>query len=161
MKKTQLRFIIFLVLAVIVLMFIFGNSLKSGEESNKISTGVMEFILGVIDPAGKIDTKVAHVFVRKAAHFVEFMLYGMCLCGMALAVLEEKKKMYAALTLFVALFSAVIDEVIQGFTSRTSSPRDILLDFCGSVFGVIIEFAVGNAVMKHRAAKKERKTKRK
>ncbi len=153
MKKTHIKFLIFALLAVLVLTFIFANSMKTGEESNDISTSVMETILKIIDPQGKLDRKIVHFLVRKAAHFIEFFTFGVCLCGMALCVLDETHRLYAALTLFIALFAAVIDEFIQSFTSRTSSAKDVLLDFAGAFTGVLVAFLIGKLRRKKKAKK--------
>lgn len=153
MKKTQIRFLIFAILAVLVLAFIFTNSMKTGEESNDISSGVMETILKIIDPQGRLNRYYFHIFVRKAAHFIEFFTFGVCLCGMSLSVLDETHRLYAALTMFVALFAAVIDEFIQSFTSRSSSARDVLLDFAGAFTGVLVAFLIGKLRRKRKAKK--------
>ena len=154
LKKTQIKFIIFAILALAVLAFIFFNSTRPGDESNDISKGVMDYILKIIDPNGVLNTRIVHYIVRKSAHFIEFMVFGVCLCGMAVAVLDETHRLYAALTLLVALFCAVIDEFIQSFTSRTSSPRDVLLDFAGSVTGVLIAFLISFVIRKKQKKKK-------
>lgn len=154
MKKTHIRFIIFAVLSILVLIFIFYNSTRTGEQSNETSLGLMDFILSIIDPQGKLDTKIVHFVVRKAAHFAEFFAFGLCLCGMALAVLDDTERFYASFSLLVALLAAVIDELIQSFTSRTSSVKDVLLDFAGSFTGVIIAFLIGKIRRSHKAKAK-------
>ena len=40
--------------------------------------------------------------------------------------------------LFFALLCAVADEFLQSFTGRTSSVRDVLIDFGGAVSGLLL-----------------------
>lgn len=136
MKKTNVRLVFFLVLSILVLAFIFFNSTRSGEESNSISSGLMDTILGILDPAGKLDREIVHFIIRKAAHFAEFFVLGLTMTGFMTAVKEKKSVFYKSLLLLLLLLSALSDEFIQSFTSRTSSVRDVLLDFCGALCGI-------------------------
>ena len=70
MKKRALL-IIFLVASILWALFIFSNSLQTGESSGEMSGSVTEAInklLGAISPS----LALTHKFVRKAAHFCEF-----------------------------------------------------------------------------------------
>ena len=155
MTSSKKKFTLFLILSLLVLAFIFYNSTTTGEESNAASRGLMDFVLNIIDPHGKLDTTVFHYLVRKGAHFAEYFVYGFCLFGMPLAIREETKKLYVSLTLLIAMSSAVIDEIIQSFTSRTSSPRDVLLDFIGASCGVLFMWLVHRGREKRKARKTE------
>jgi VanZ family protein len=51
--------------------------------------------------------------------------------------------------LIISLSVAIIDEIHQSFVpSRTSSARDVLLDFCGALFAqILIWYAVRRKTM--------------
>ena len=74
-------------------------------------------------------------FVRKAAHFTEYLILGVLLFLMfrSFNVSLWNQGIYS---LFVVLLCAVLDEYFQSFVFRTSSVSDVMLDFCGGLFGV-------------------------
>ena len=149
-KRIKIRFIIFAVLSAAVLAFIFFNSSRTPDESNGMSIGVMDAILRLMDPNGVLDHRIVHIIVRKSAHFIEYAVYGGCLCGMAAAWHDGTRRFYASLTLLTAILSAVVDEIIQGFFARTSSPVDVLLDFTGSAAGVCVMYLISRAISKRK-----------
>lgn len=130
----KLRFWIFAVLALALVVFIFSNSLESGEESNLKSGWVAEFLRPLLNPFGWIEEKAYLKLVRKLAHFAEFGALGLCLGGMAANAAYGKPWRYAA---GAALLVACTDETIQAFTGRTESAKDVCLDFSGAVCGLV------------------------
>ena len=48
--------------------------------------------------------------------------------------------------LFFALLCAVADEFLQSFTGRTSSVRDVLIDFGGALCGMLLTMLVVRGV---------------
>ena len=152
MKKSRTKLIIFLTLSALILAFIFYNSSRTPAESNGTSEGIMTALLRFIDPKGKLDTGIVHYLIRKGAHFIEYLVYGACLCGAALAGQEMTGVFRGSLTLLAAMSSAVIDETIQSFTGRTASPRDIILDFCGAACGVLIAWLVSRSRKRRKKA---------
>ena len=80
-------------------------------------------------------------FVRKAAHFTEYLILGVLLFLMfrTFNVSLWNQGIYS---LFVVLLCAVLDEYFQSFVFRTSSVSDVVLDFCGGLFGVAVLLGV-------------------
>lgn len=74
-------------------------------------------------------------FVRKAAHFIEYLILGVLLFLMfrTFNVSLWNRGIYS---LFFVLLCAVLDEYFQSFVFRTSSVNDVMLDFCGGLLGV-------------------------
>lgn len=91
-----------------------------------------------------------HRFVRKLAHFTEFGVLGLCLGGFAFNLGEINNKKYASLPMLIALGTAVIDEFIQRFTGRTSSVKDVLIDFSGALCGLIVTWIISSVIKRRR-----------
>lgn len=128
---------IFGVLSVLVIAFIFGNSLPSIEESKAQSGVLVALLRKMLDPLGKFSEDVFHVFVRKLAHLTEFGLLGFCLGGLTDGLKPRFwRSVYVFFTLFGVLAVAVTDEFIQSFTGRGSMVSDVILDFSGGLLGL-------------------------
>jgi len=138
-KARQRQILIFAVLSVLVVGFIFKNSLPSIEESRAQSGVLVELLRKILDPFGKWPEAVFHRFVRKTAHLAEFALLGFCLGGLSDGL---KPNFWRSMYLFFALFSvltiAVTDEFIQSFTGRGSMVSDVVLDFSGGLLGLFV-----------------------
>jgi VanZ family protein len=135
-----------LLLCAAVVVFIFSNSLEDGKESHISSGRFVRLLKPILDPHDRISPTDFSYFVRKLAHFTEFFWLGMALCGVIRGVYRPcadgrtdslSHPPIAAAVLF-ALITAVTDEWIQSYTGRTSSVRDVILDFCGAVCGLLL-----------------------
>ncbi|MHB1151409.1 MAG: VanZ family protein [Eubacteriales bacterium] len=133
-RKTIIIILIAVILATVV--FIFQNSLTSGESSSQKSGFISDIIQKIIDPQKKIDPDAFHIFIRKSAHILEFALLGIELIILTILI---KPRFYIKLIfmpLFISLLTGVTDEYLQMFVTRTSSVSDVLIDFFGSVSGI-------------------------
>ena len=149
-RRTRIIYIIIIatVLAA-VLCFIWGNSLLDGGASRKLSSAVTKLTQGVVRPLYELFTgKTAtdselHAFVRKAAHFLEFAVIA-AVASLLLWRLRGKHPVQNLVyVLFGSLLIAVADEYIQYFSpGRSSSVRDIVIDFWGAAVGALIAFGV-------------------
>ncbi len=133
MNKKTIIFIILIVLAAATAIFIFSNSLQSGEMSMAESASVIEWLRPIIDPAGRLSLEKLQFIVRKTAHFAEYFLLGLEFSVITLMISKKIFTPWLFMPLFSTLFTAVIDEFIQSFTGRTSLLSDVLLDFFGGV----------------------------
>ena len=88
--------------------------------------------------------------VRKGAHLAEFFLLGFLVMY---AVAEVKKKLPSMVGFgyFYVLLVAVTDEFIQSFSDRTSSVKDVLIDFTGAFIGFVAFMFIGYCVSKFNA----------
>lgn len=104
---------------------------QSAVESPKPMTPITPSI----DPKVKLQQTLSYL-VRKAAHFIEYLILGILLYFIfrAVNISVINQGVYA---LFVVLLCAVLDEYFQSFLDRTSSVSDVLLDFCGGMVGII------------------------
>ena len=106
---------------VLVLCFIWGNSLLPGEVSGAFSDWVKRLLLHAFQPEGPVTPGSG--FLRKIAHFTEFTALGCLLCWRAGML---KKQTYVPFLWGTA--AACIDECIQIFTpGRSPMVMDVLL----------------------------------
>lgn len=118
-------------LTVLLLCFIWGNSLLPGSVSGAISDWVKE-ILAMILPGQVPGVTTGGGLLRKIAHFTEFAALGAALSwrfGML-----EKRKFWPLISGFGA---ACVDETIQMFVpDRGPSLFDVGIDTCGAAAGM-------------------------
>jgi VanZ family protein len=82
-----------------------------------------------------------HFFVRKAAHFTEYFIFGLLLYRGIRGGQRGWRWSWALTALFIAAGYSALDEIHQAFVaSRTASPYDSLLDSVGAAFAVAALF---------------------
>lgn len=121
-----------LLLCLIMVAIIWGNSFMPGDESMRMS-GIITTFLNTIGDALSItfNWDVERV-VRKLGHFFEFAFLGWLLCR-TYDEFHIGHRTSTGYIFFLCLFVAVVDEYIQFFSpGRTSLVKDILLDFSGA-----------------------------
>ena len=132
-----------LVLLWMILIFLFSH--QPAAESAKLSSGITEKILMVINkivPKLSIDQGSFSHFIRKAAHFGVYFVLGFLVVN-ALIISNRPKNTLSRLDifligLFVSVLYAISDEVHQLFIpGRSGELRDVLLDSLGSVTGIV------------------------
>lgn len=130
-KRTRLC----VVLIILNLCFIWGNSMLPGEVSGALSDW-----LGRLLGLGGSDPSQGTGLLRKLAHFSEFACLGFLLCWLAYLKGERGFHIFA-LALLGGLLAACIDESIQMLTpERGPGLVDVWIDTSGaalaSLFGV-------------------------
>lgn len=127
-----------LVVLVVMVCFIWGNSLVPGEQSGSLSLGVLERIHGALASVGLPYEWITHFLVRKAAHFTEYMVLGI----VAMQAFRPHRIQAALPMLVTALFLVLvpsIDETIQLFVGgRAGQVTDVLIDCSGALTGVVL-----------------------
>lgn len=123
---------------------IFYNGTRQGEVSQRISKEVVKIINMVMDilPAtidsDSIKFIAVNFYVRKNAHFFEYLILGILICAVV-RQLKLYKNRELFLVLFLLLIFPVADEFIQKYIpGRTSNIFDIIIDFSGGVLGMLI-----------------------
>lgn len=136
MKRNWYKYL-FIIITFFVIGFIWWNSSKNGEESSGISQGVLYEIMQIFARIG-ISTDITEHIIRKLAHFTEFTALGILLSIDTVLFLKNMKQ-YVWIPLFIGLLVALIDETIQLFPiGRSSSVKDLWIDFSGVIFGTIL-----------------------
>lgn len=121
-------------LACLVLCFIWGNSMLTGEESGAVSGGLLHWLIHHFPFLNWLP----ELLLRKLGHFCEFGLLGFVSAWFFL--LQGQKGIHrAAMPLLFTVLTAVTDETIQSFSrGRTPSVIDVWIDVAGSLAGIIL-----------------------
>ncbi len=149
MIRTDRRLQICKALLIAELCFIWGNSLMPGEISGAISDWVGNLLRLLFEQGPE---EVSSGFpLRKLAHFTEFAALGMTLKW--LFAMRQKNRGYA---LLCGILAAATDETIQIFVpDRGPSVRDVALDSCGVLTGMILLYLGHSYFTKRKNRRKE------
>ena len=132
MIRTEKRLRINTALLILLLTFIWGNSMLPGEISGAISDWVKDLIAMLFPGDGPVTSGGG--LLRKIAHFTEFAALGMCLAW-RFGMLQRAN--YWPVLCGVA--AACVDETIQRFVpDRGPSLFDVGIDSCGVLTGIIL-----------------------
>lgn len=133
--KQNIQRLILIILILLTLVFIWGNSMQPIKDSQEKSLSIVKVVKPILEPiVGK--GNVTDHLVRKLAHFTEFGVLGCEL--MLLSSIRKRRGIQSIVNcLFAVLSVAVIDETIQIFSNRGSQVQDVLLDFAGAVTGIL------------------------
>ena len=128
----------------VLLVFIFGNSLLKSEISHSSSETITQMLTA---SQGERALLLEYLF-RKLAHIIEFASLGALIMFLKIFYARTGKFVSVWLCCFSVLAVGVLDEFLQSFSNRSSSVSDVLLDFGGGLLG--ITFAViGKKIWKH------------
>ena len=143
MIRTQKRLKLCTLLLILILGFIWGNSLMPGEISGAFSDWVRD-MLAMLFP-GDHSPSEGGGLLRKIAHLSEFTALGMCLCWL-MGMLNR----HPVLALLSGMAAACVDETIQRFVpDRGPSIWDVGIDTCGVILGILILLAGHNIMKQH------------
>ena len=127
---------------VLMLAFIWGNSLVPADGSSAMSGGVLEAIQSALTALfGASPEWLTEHVVRKCAHFTEYFALGLVSTNLVRGYLGKKPglagKLWPQLLLVVPI--PIIDETIQLFSDgRSGQLTDVLLDLAGSVLALLV-----------------------
>lgn len=127
------RYFLPVIIILLNLVFIWGNSVFSQEHSHQISTMFRGFLSKFFDLEGGADALSDH-FIRKAAHVFEYFVLGILLTSF----FGRLKLKNCLAVFFAAVPVAAIDETIQIFTGRGPAVKDVMIDICGYAMGFMI-----------------------
>ena len=132
-KKDHKRLIIILI--VITLVFIWGNSMIPGKLSSEMTDWLRD-VISKLFPFAKGEKHVSsgHM-LRKTMHFTEYAILGIELTCLK----NTSRKLDKCKVLLLGVLAAMIDETIQLFTpGRAGMLQDVWLDTAGVVTGFVI-----------------------
>lgn len=120
-------------LLVVTLIFIWGNSCLTREQSTAVSDFVMR-LLGI--ERGPRPDETVHG-VRKMGHFLEFLALG---AELALLILPRRagRSEKTMLLCCCGMFAPILDETIQIFSGRSPEIVDVWIDIGGFALGCSI-----------------------
>lgn len=129
------------------MLFIWSRSLFDGVESSAQSSLVVGVLAPAFGAAGISDVDVMTLAVRKAAHFLEYLVLGLLLSLSR----EGGRGRVPWQQLFVGLAVPVADESIQALVpGRSSLVTDVLIDFAGVSAGLALGNAIGRITTRPR-----------
>ena len=136
MIRSKKRMAVCLILLVLNIAFIWGNSLLPRELSSAFSKmigAVLQWLFpGPVNPS----EGEGHGILRKIAHFAEFTTLGMLL-SWHVAMVKDKKWHKIVLPILAGFLVAAVDETIQYFVpGRGPGVLDVAIDTAGVVLGV-------------------------
>lgn len=126
-----------------VLIFMF--SAQVSKDSDKLSSGLMEFIVNIVEiiiPSIHINRTIFSYVIRKTAHVVIYVVLGILTANALhrMSVTNGKTALYA---LCMCALYAASDEIHQLYIpGRSGQLSDMLLDTAGACFGIFLFFAV-------------------
>ena len=139
--------LVFAILTLLLLCFIWGQSMLPQEQSSNESSRLMRIIKPALDPNDRIDDGVFHHYLRKTAHFAEYAAMGLCMSGFLMNLNWKRKSFRIPAVILICILVASIDECIQLFAAdRGPQVRDVILDSCGAAFGLAVYLLVSRLV---------------
>ena len=142
--------IVLTLLCALVYVWIFSNSLKTGEQSSSQSQAVTDAVqdaVGVIAPDSNIanatgeEYQKLHNAIRTLAHFSEFLLLGFLLACCCFSYTRVKKWFLVPLSLVIV--TPVIDEFLQTLTKdRAMEFIDVIVDMVGGFLGFALALSM-------------------
>ncbi len=139
---------VFTALCILLTVFIFCNSIQTGENSSKTSEKVVVIVQEVastvapnsaIATATGADYDALHAFIREMGHFSEFAMLGCFLVWCVRTYTKKKSFLWIPLAWIATV--AVTDECLQIFISgRGAEIVDVLTDVLGGICGGGIAF---------------------
>lgn len=145
--KKKAKIIILTAVTILWMAFIFSMSAKNATQSSNISGGFTYNVLNTFFSQFRSIDKTTQdsiveglqFIVRKSAHFLAYAILG-GLCFENLSTLDKlsKKKVFLIAFLISVLY-AISDEIHQYFVpGRACQFRDIMIDSCGTLFGIAV-----------------------
>lgn len=130
--------VIWAVVAVAVMAFIFWQSTRNAHLSDGESVAVLAVLKQLFSWLGW--GGLTDQGVRKCAHIFEYAVQAFVLVRL-FSSWRLDRKTYVGHVLWLGLLTAVIDENIQLFSpGRGGMVQDVLLDFLGTIIGLLIPF---------------------
>lgn len=125
-------------------LVIWGHSLMPADLSSQESAGPAALLMPLLELFGVYDIHVASHIVRKTAHFCEYAVLMVLFANMVRSWRVRIDARLIALTCAVLLVVPSVDEFIQTFVpGRDGAPRDVVLDMCGGLFGLVLVWLHG------------------
>lgn len=150
-KKTDpycIAAVVFAVLAALSVVFILYNGSQSAEQSLSRSDAIVEQVQSAIrtDTANGAKPLNLSGFVRKSAHVIEYALLGLLAGLTALLWKHLHGRLHIACPIALIFAVSVADEYIQSFRQRSSQVKDIVIDVCGGLCGLLLAAAAYYAI---------------
>jgi VanZ family protein len=127
------------------------NADMSSEQSD-IVFALIQKVAGIIKLS---PTLITEHMIRKLAHFCEYALLGFLITS-TIHAWRDKTKPHVYKLLFWCLLIPLSDESLQLFVDgRSGMVQDVVLDFAGSIFGILAYVGISSLLHFSRKEKHE------
>ncbi|SJZ38141.1 VanZ family protein [Anaerorhabdus furcosa] len=129
------------VLVILMICFIFMNSLTPAVSSKALSSDITNIILNGFNSIHvQMDYDFLHLMIRKSAHFTEYAILGILI----MYAVKTKPLFQSSVVNFTVFFLVPItDELIQKFTpGRSCEIGDMFIDASGMIVGCLLVLGV-------------------
>ena len=130
--------VLFTMALIACIVFIFSNSMQMGAVSEGASGRVLRLAQRALTRLGmpELAAHVTQHFIRKLAHFCEYMLEGFLLM-LCLRVYTRHFLRHVSWPVLGGLLTALVDETIQLYSpGRSCQVTDVWLDSVGVLAGI-------------------------
>lgn len=136
--RNTFRLRLCVLLLILNLGFIWGNSLLPGSVSGAFSDWVKGIVQAIFPNFDSGSSGGGGFLLRKLAHFTEFCCLGLCLSWL-FRMLFTVPICWYSLPLLSGFLAACADETIQRFIpGRGPSLRDVGIDTLGVTLGILV-----------------------
>lgn len=150
-NKRQIYIIVSWVAVLLWMLLIFSLSSQVAEQSDKLSSGIANFIVKTIQKVthnAEFDIKDLDHIVRKNAHFCVYLVLGVLVAN-ALRRSRASGLRTFIFTIGICVLYAVSDEIHQIFVhGRGPGVIDVFIDSAGATIGLGIYMLVSKIVEK-------------
>ena len=143
--------------AVLYVLFIFSNSMKTADLSSADSGAVLKLVQQVLTAGGVDSTIITEQVIRKTAHYTEYAALGilLCHCFRTFALSLDSRVLSQVLVSVLVPFT---DETIPLFVAgRSGQISDGWLDCAGAAFGTVVFMAAGRILSRTGVKKRDKK----
>ncbi len=141
-----------LIAALVMVAFIWSNSLVPGSGSSSLSLAVTDALRSFVGSLGLPTAWITNFLVRKAAHFTEYLVLGVLATRAFDPGYRGARAALVPLAIFLVLAPS-IDETIQLFVAdRSGQVTDVMLDCCGAATGVALSYMLSRLARSRRRA---------
>lgn len=167
-KPQTQKLLLSALLTLLWMAVIFRFSAQNADASDHLSSGLLHRLLPALLPGYRSRSSAEqqaiaehlHVLFRKCGHFSEYTILGILLTQTVRSIpgiIDQSRqaapKKAIILPALCALFYAASDEIHQHFVpGRSCELRDVLIDFCGALCGILLVTAAAALRRKHRKA---------
>ena len=135
MKRNKKKLILYIVITVAIMAFIFLQSALSADQSMQQSNVIVKWLAALFHT----DAESLSFLVRKCAHFLEYLVLGISLLLTVRELFLLNLRKSGVIAFVIGVFYAVTDELHQLLVNgRSGEVRDVLIDGCGVLLGVLI-----------------------
>ena len=146
------------VLVIFSMVIIFAFSSEDSNKSAQTSGTVTDVVLKPVAPEHKTPELVKKVnfSVRKLAHFSAFAMLGFFTVNAFNMTFKKRLFIFSIISFFTTVLYAVFDEIHQKFVSgRVMSIKDVIIDSCGAIFGILLYLLILLIIKKVKNRKKK------